>query len=340
MEKKKAIIYFIFSILFASLTTAIQIDIEVADSFKTDEVVSFDYIMTSDMDKEVKFYPYVECPTAPLPLMEEKTIELTANVPYSDSYSSFTVSEHIEPQICTAYIGIMDSVEERIEKQFNIATNPSFSLNIELDKKVFVKGEDVFIAYTSEVEDPEMTAILTYPNKKTEPITLPTSIKADQIGTYELDVTASKEGYKTMTKKEQFGVIEEEAEIKDASECNANGICATGENYRNCPQDCIETKEERKIDPESLPDVPVLEEGPIKEDINLVLILLIALIIASIIIGFYSVKRGKRREILEIDNYILNSRKANYSDESIKKALLKSSWSKKEINKAFKSLRK
>ena len=42
---------------------------------------------------------------------------------------------------------------------------------------------------------------------------MPTSIKAEQIGTYELEVTASKEGYKTITKKEQFGVIEGGVEI-------------------------------------------------------------------------------------------------------------------------------
>ncbi|MBU4308247.1 MAG: hypothetical protein KJ566_00420, partial [Nanoarchaeota archaeon] len=47
----------------------------------------------------------------------------------------------------------------------------------------------------------------------TKSLNLPTTIKEEQIGTYELEVVASKQGYKDVSLKEQFGVIESEANI-------------------------------------------------------------------------------------------------------------------------------
>jgi len=87
---------------------------------------------------------------------------------------------------------------------------------------------------------------MTYPNNTKRQLTLPSSIKAEQIGTYTLEAIASKQGYKTMNIKEQFGVIEKEAEIKLATICNANGKCEGKENKQNCPQDCLETKKSTK----------------------------------------------------------------------------------------------
>jgi len=111
--------------------------------------------------------------------------------------------------------------------------------------KIFLKNENIYLDFNSEVQNPTITTTLTYPNKKQEQITLPYSFKPSQTGTYNLEVTASKQGYKTITKKEQFGVIEKEAEIKSVSVCNSNNICdSPKENIQNCPQDCkkLETK--------------------------------------------------------------------------------------------------
>jgi hypothetical protein len=88
---------------------------------------------------------------------------------------------------------------------------------------------------------------LTLPDKTIQQINLPTSIKAEQIGTYELEITASKQGYKTITTKEQFAVIKKEAEIEFVGVCDANGICEDKENYQNCPQDCLPKKGINKL---------------------------------------------------------------------------------------------
>ena len=85
------------------------------------------------------------------------------------------------------------------------------------ESKIFIKNEDIFIDYDSDVSDLSIDATLIYPDKKIEQITLPTTIKASKIGTYDLEVTASKDGYKTITEKIQLGVIEKQAKIKKVS---------------------------------------------------------------------------------------------------------------------------
>jgi hypothetical protein len=81
-------------------------------------------------------------------------------------------------------------------------------------KKIFLKNQNVYLDYNSKISEISVYTELTMPDKSTKEISLPTSIKADQIGTYSLKVTATKEGYKTTEKTTQFGVIEKEAQIK------------------------------------------------------------------------------------------------------------------------------
>ena len=127
---------------------------------------------------------------------------------------------------CEVNVYIFDNNNEIIHsssKLFKVeGTLKEFDLYIKTCKdvvclertKVFVKEGYTFLDYSSSVESPSITAVLTYPDKTTKQLTLPTSVKAEQIGNYELEVMASKQGYKTINKKELFGVIKEEAVIK------------------------------------------------------------------------------------------------------------------------------
>ena len=60
------------------------------------------------------------------------------------------------------------------------------------ESNVFILNEDIYLDYISEISDANVIAIVTYPDDSTNQFVLPTSIKAEQIGTYELEVTASK----------------------------------------------------------------------------------------------------------------------------------------------------
>jgi len=221
MEIKKTILGILILILLIPTALAISIDIDVKESFSINEKVSFSYTIISEKSQEIEYSALVNCPNAPFPLLEIKTTNLEANIPFTETYPYLIVREEIEPQTCEAVISILKPEEISEKKSFSIETNPSFEFNVLTCKdsscaektKVFILNKNIYLDFISEVSEPTITSTLIYPDKKTRKITLPTSIKADQIGTYELEVTASKEGYKTINKKIQFGVIEKEANI-------------------------------------------------------------------------------------------------------------------------------
>ncbi len=87
---------------------------------------------------------------------------------------------------------------------------------------IFLVKDDIYLDYDSSVTKPDLRTVITYPNGNIAEVTLPAQLKASQIGTYELEVTASKPGYKTITEKELFGVIEKEPEIQYLFEKKVN----------------------------------------------------------------------------------------------------------------------
>jgi len=282
----KKIILFIITMIFllsGSVLAELTTKIDIKESFNLGDTISFTYTISSDTTFQIIYTDYVECPNAPITFLEQKTIDLKANEPYTDTYSSLTVDESIEPQTCTAYVQILSPVQMMEQKNFSIITNPSFSFNINFCKdqackeksKTFIQNTDIYLDYDSEVPEPSIIAILIFPDQTTQQLTIPTSIKATQIGTYELEITASKQDYKTITKKEQFGIIEKQAEIPFVGVCNANGKCEAGENYQNCPQDCK---------PGEIPKKPI--------NIRIILAVLI-LIFILIIIYFKIIKKRK-----------------------------------------------
>jgi len=222
MVKIKSIILgiFIFVILI-NMASAISITINIKPSFNVGEQVSFDYTILSNTNQEIQYITSANCPNVPAPLLEIKNTSLIANVPFQETYIYLSsLNDNIEPQNCKAIVSILNP-EQREEKNFSIETNPSFEFNALTCKnsncseqtKVFVKNENIYFDYTSDVERISAIAILTYPDQTTKQLTFPTSIKAEQIGTYKLKLTATKDGYKTISKEIQFGVIEKEANI-------------------------------------------------------------------------------------------------------------------------------
>ncbi len=222
MKIKNIILLGLILIMIVPALSAISIEIEMEDSFSTGDEISFDYTITSEASQQIEYIASVDCPNAPLALLEIKTATLQAKVPFTETYSYLIVNEDIESQTCEAIVSILIPEEISEEKSFEIVTDPSFEFNILTCKdsscaeqaKVFIRNKNIYLDYTSDVFDVNVVITLTNPNGQTKQLTLPTTIKAEQIGTYELEVTASKEGYKTITKSLQFGVIKSEASIK------------------------------------------------------------------------------------------------------------------------------
>ena len=229
-------------------TLDFKIEIDIKESFSIGGIISFNYSIISDEDATVKYIPTVVCPKGPAGFLSVKSIGLQKDVLYSNNYQFIKVDESVEPQTCTAYLEILEPFSQRVEKQFEIKTKPSFDIQIFSCKdescaeksKVFVKGEKAYLDYDSEVPEPAVTGKLTAPDNSTKELTLPANVSLDQIGKYILKTEAKKEGYKDDVQTLELVVLEEEPKVINKRICNANKICEPerGENYQNCPQDC------------------------------------------------------------------------------------------------------
>jgi len=135
------------------------------------------------------------------------------------SYSEIVL--HLgEKLIASASINILEPFQIFKSKSFEISTSPLFTFELNFPKKVFLLNKNINLDYTSDVSSLNIDATLKYPNGNSEKINLPMTIKAEQIGTYGLNVQASKEGYKDVELKEQFAVIEGNVEIGQVESVN------------------------------------------------------------------------------------------------------------------------
>jgi hypothetical protein len=196
---------------------AINIKIDINPEFFTGDVISFNYTIDSDAGQMISYIESVDCPNAPHALLEEKSALVNLGVQVRGKYNYLKVADDIWPQECTAYVTVLEPSKKTVSKNFAIITTTPFKFNILLSKKIFMKGEEININYTSEVDYPSVEAILTYPDKSKKQIDLPYSFKAKDIGTYKLEVNASKEGYKEVSIVQVFGVIKNNANIEYAS---------------------------------------------------------------------------------------------------------------------------
>jgi len=204
-------------ILFSSSVFAeVEIKMNIQESFGLGETVSFDYTLTSDKSEKIQYLASANCPNVPMPLLDLREVDLVKEVPLKESYTFLDINENIEPQKCNASVTIISPYNNSITKEFLISTVPSFIFNVLINKKSFIKGEEINFSYQSNIDSLLIKAVLTYPDERKKEIKFPGEVKAEQIGSYSLEISASKEGYKTATEKVIFGVIEKPAEIKDA----------------------------------------------------------------------------------------------------------------------------
>lgn len=187
------------------------------------QTVSFTYELSSDAVQEAVVKVGALCPKTFIP---EETLLLQVNGTVSRFYDSrLVVNRGMEPQNCTAYVRILAPVQQTFSKNFSILTQPSFSLTLQTcadaecatPKKVFTFGDEIFLQYVSSVQEAVVKATLTSSDGKAREVSLPFNFRAEQTGTYILEVSASKQGYANASVKEEFGVIEKPAEIKEVA---------------------------------------------------------------------------------------------------------------------------
>jgi len=92
----------------------------------------------------------------------------------------------------------------------------------EQKRKVFFLNHKVYLDYYSSVADAALSATLTRPDGSSEQLSLPASITANQLGTYRIEATASKEGYVPVGDSEEFAVTVNAANISGADTAEYN----------------------------------------------------------------------------------------------------------------------
>jgi len=219
---KKFAFTFLMLILFVNLVNAVPlVDIGVKSIFYNGDMIDFSYSFISQQNESIKYVASVNCEGAPEALLERQEINLKENELFVGKYVYDIVNEDMKSGNCLASIFILEPYEVEFTESFEINTLFDFDFTLLFCKdpscieksKVFVIGEEIYLDYSSATENIEIETILVFPRGKPENIILPTSIKAEQIGTHELQITVSKEGYKTISLNEQFGVIEGEVDI-------------------------------------------------------------------------------------------------------------------------------
>ncbi|MBU2100427.1 hypothetical protein KKB11_04300, partial [Candidatus Micrarchaeota archaeon] len=235
------------------------ITINVQESFVEEEKIYFDYILYSEEDVELTYIAHVECPNAPIALLNYQTVTLKKGESFTETYTDFDIDDSIEPQTCVAYVEIFEPFHKKVEKKFDIITDPSFELKVNLCKdescskksKTFLLNEKLYLVLDSSVKDIFSTVKLIKPDKTEKSIDLTSSLMLDQVGVYSLLISASKTDYKDFSEKIDFAVVNEHAEINEKEFLDKDNLKSG--NVKNMGQ--YETKEMFLISDKSWQDV-------------------------------------------------------------------------------------
>lgn len=212
-------------ILVINLASAVpSVEINVSPSFSEGDIIKFSYTILSSQDEHIQYLERVNCTDSPEALLNLKELNLTRNELFSGEYVYGAVDENIKSGNCSASIFILEPYNLEFKKTFRVNNLLELSITPLICKdascaekaKIFLRGEKIYINYISSVENSAVKGVLTLPDMSTQQLVLPTSIAADKIGTYTLEITATKEGYKNVSVTEQFAVIDQNANVKDA----------------------------------------------------------------------------------------------------------------------------
>ncbi len=110
--------------------------------------------------------------------------------------------------------------------------------NCNNSQKTFTLGNSIFLKTTSSINDVSYASSIINPGKQ-DKIEFPKNGYLPlEVGTYTIEVVASKNGYVSNSKTEVISIIEETVQPLTESVCKVDDFCAEGEDVNNCPQDC------------------------------------------------------------------------------------------------------
>lgn len=215
---KKAIVISIIMMLLPAVAALAAMKIEITPSkttFSENDYLSFSYKITSEIDQKITFIPEIRCSgNMPSSFFETKTITVGPGNPYTATFHGIKVEENTDSQQCVARVTIKGPNNVKFEKTFQIITKPSIDLVLnacsdsecKTPKRSFIKDSNVYLSATSKAV-PTISASVVFPDQTKQAVTIPGSFAASQPGKYEIEISASKDGYKKYFSVSEISVI-------------------------------------------------------------------------------------------------------------------------------------
>jgi len=195
----------------------LDVEIQSEPIFNVGDLIVVNVTLKSDTNETVIYEFRTVCENAPPPYIEMRVAPLTPSTVFKEQHKYLRVDETLEPQTCTAIVFILSPVTKVIEKNYTIVTDPSLDFRLigctssscDGTTALFTVSNTAYLDYESNVENVAVSGNLVLPDGSENDVTIPTSIKLKKAGTYTLEVTASKEGYKQAIDKFVFYAVEE-----------------------------------------------------------------------------------------------------------------------------------
>jgi len=200
------------------------VSINSSSSYNLEDPIYFDYEIYSDISQEIYYFADFNCPNAPIAPIVAFSAEISPVSPIKKRVYYPNISQQTESQNCSAVVFIKYPERKIFTKNFSFIAKESIDILINLCQdsscyypaRVFERGSEVYFNYTisnnlSQLDKVEAKII--YPNGKEKGILVPGEESFNEIGTYYLEIVASKEGYKGVNKSVMFSIIKESANI-------------------------------------------------------------------------------------------------------------------------------
>jgi hypothetical protein len=214
-------------VLFANLVSSLPIvTINVNSNFSEGEIVKFSYTILSSQNEQIEYTASIKCLGSQEVLLDLEEANLVRDELFSGEYVYGLVDETVNGGDCFASISLLEPYNLKFEEEFSIINLLNLQITPVICKekdcttntKVFNQGEKIYFDYICSIENTSIKGTLTFPDSSTQQINFPSSIKANKIGTYKLEITATKEGYNDANSEEQFAVIKNSADIPYTTE--------------------------------------------------------------------------------------------------------------------------
>jgi hypothetical protein len=194
------------------LSQPVGILINMKDNFSYGKAITYNYTIDLPFNSNIQYFNGISCTGLP----DSPIILKNAQYNGSEIEGNFvgpTVDKTYSN--CYAFVSIVSPNQIYANKTFSTLGSYSLNLNPLICKdssclfisKVFSLGDPIYLNYSSSVQNLNTKSTITYPDGTIKNIALPSSIEANEIGTYTLYINASKEGYSNLEKEIQFAVI-------------------------------------------------------------------------------------------------------------------------------------